>query len=312
MENELAFYPGFPLLIRALSLPPFSPDVIANFLPSFFYLLSSVVLYRLTLQVGYTAVFARRVSLFWAISPISIFSFAPYTESMFCFFSFLGMLQWVRGLRVSALLCFVVAAGTRSNGVFLAGFFCWSVVGEMFPIGDCSDGMFVGFVRSFRQSPRMKVRVGNIVCAILCVVPSAAFAWFANWAFCPGLVWCGQAPYGYVQAKYWGVGFLRYWKLRQLPNLMLAVPITSFVVILCLKERGSNQKVRLPFVLHLVGLLVISLCFAHVQVTTRVLLAGSPAAWWALAQSPRTPAILFSVVYMNIGIALFVNFLPWT
>jgi phosphatidylinositol glycan class V len=115
-----------------------------------------------------------------------------------------------------------------------------------------------------------------------------------------------------VQARYWGVGFLRYWTFRQLPNLILGLPIALFTLAFCVSQRSSTQKARLPFILHLLALLAVSLCFAHVQVTTRVLLAASPAAWWALAGSRRAPALVFCVVYMIVGIAFFVNFLPWT
>ena len=47
------------------------------------------------------------------------------------------------------------------------------------------------------------------------------------------LQWCHARiplPYGYVQDKYWNVGFLRYFELRQLPNFLLAAPALYLVL----------------------------------------------------------------------------------
>src|SRR5690349_21015530 len=45
--------------------------------------------------------------------------------------------------------------------------------------------------------------------------------------------WCAQfLPFGYVhvQGKYWNVGFLQYYELKQIPNFILAFPITYFIL----------------------------------------------------------------------------------
>ena len=45
------------------------------------------------------------------------------------------------------------------------------------------------------------------------------------------LEWCARSvSYGHVQAKYWRVGFLAYWQLRQIPNFLLAAPIVALAV----------------------------------------------------------------------------------
>lgn len=49
--------------------------------------------------------------------------------------------------------------------------------------------------------------------------------------------WCevgAPSPYAYVQRRYWDVGFLRRWRLRQLPNFLLAAPM---LVLLCVALR---------------------------------------------------------------------------
>jgi hypothetical protein len=93
---------------------------------------------------------------------------------------------------------------------------------------------------------------------------------------------------------------------------MLAVPITVVVVAHCWAQRRSRNLLLLPFLFHALFLLLISILWANVQVTTRVVLAASPAGWWALAASNRTLAVIFCVSYGVVGVCLFVNFLPWT
>ena len=49
----------------------------------------------------------------------------------------------------------------------------------------------------------------------------------------PASEWCHgrmPMPYGYVQDKYWNVGFLRYFELRQIPNFILAAPVICLVL----------------------------------------------------------------------------------
>ncbi len=110
------------------------------------------------------------------------------------------------------------------------------------------------------------------------------------------LEWCNKTlpfSYGDIQSKYWGVGFMSYWQIKQIPNFLLAAPIfaisfhslktyfkslswNNFFNLLGLvdinhdnstmyKQFHKNQNL-FPFALHLIFLLVSSSFFMHIQV----------------------------------------------
>ncbi len=81
------------------------------------------------------------------------------------------------------------------------------------------------------------------VTGLQCVVvmsPLCGFQLYGFVLYCKGTsriqalshpVWCNWSvpiPYSYIQDHYWNVGFLRYFRLKQLPNFILAVPIACF------------------------------------------------------------------------------------
>ena len=108
--------------------------------------------------------------------------------------------------------------------------------------------------------------------------------------------WCKTIfSYSSIQGQYWNVGFLTYWNFRQIPNFLLAAPITflslkaltyyfyslrnskhlfNMLGLVSLKEQiessrfYSNENL-FPFAIHLVALLVSSIFFMHVQVKKR-------------------------------------------
>jgi len=53
----------------------------------------------------------------------------------------------------------------------------------------------------------------------------------------PTTEWCTctiPSIYGYVQDRYWNVGFLRYWTLSNAPNFLLALPALAPVLAFCM------------------------------------------------------------------------------
>lgn len=121
--------------------------------------------------------------------------------------------------------------------------------------------------------------------------------------------WCSRAPpliYSYIQDVYWNVGLLRYYELRQVPNFLLATPVTVLVVWatwtyvtahpwLCLtlglqrtKDRESLEKPHPGFLspkvfvylAHAAALLTFGGLCMHVQVLTRLLGSSTPIMYW--------------------------------
>jgi hypothetical protein len=115
-----AFFPGYPLLIRALTpVTGGHPVVAATLLSNAALLVALVLLYRLSC-LEFSETIARRTIVLLLVNPVSYFFYAPYSESLFlaltvAFFLYVRREKWLRAALVAGL-----ASGTRSVGVLLA------------------------------------------------------------------------------------------------------------------------------------------------------------------------------------------------
>lgn len=154
----------------------------------------------------------------------------------------------------------------------------------------------------------------------------------------PGRPWCNNsAPliYAFVQKEYWDNGFLAYYKVKNIPNFAIGLPLIalSFAAVydymrhvpacvvqtLGTSENGAPASgYRSPAVfVHVVYLGVLALfglCFMYIQCTTRFICASSPLVFWYAAQNPQRIAGMatYSLAFVAIGSVLFSNFYPWT
>lgn len=107
--------------------------------------------------------------------------------------------------------------------------------------------------------------------------------------FCPsGGEWCNeqiiknipfitkQSFYSFIQAKYWNVGFLKYWTLSNIPNFVIAMP-QSIILLKSIHHFIANPHnlpngchTIIPLVAITVIFLFIILFLAHVQIINRV------------------------------------------
>uniref|UniRef100_A0A7N2KLP2 GPI mannosyltransferase 2 n=1 Tax=Quercus lobata TaxID=97700 RepID=A0A7N2KLP2_QUELO len=91
----------------------------------------------------------------------------------------------------------------------------------------------------FSSKMFIKVLTAGALRCICIFTPFFAFQAYGYYNICLGRdlhemrPWCkARVPllYNFIQSHYWGVGFLRYFQLKQLPNFLLASPILSLAV----------------------------------------------------------------------------------
>eukprot|EP00939_MAST-03C_sp_MAST-3C-sp1_P003860 g3860.t1 len=384
-EHSYAFFPLLPAIAHVTSRPFVWAGIldaaealrVAAFLVSNACFVASAclldVLGKRTLGRSKRAKATARVAaMLFCFTPAGIFMSAAYTESIFSFLSFAGMIRASQGCVWTASTMFFLAAATRSNGAILSLFYI-----GLPALVAASHRVFASSTWKHAQSRAVAARrfvsilFPAILPALLPFIPFVCFQAHAGRAFCQdhdvneavhddGSIsrpWCdlssyspplrlasvfmGGVPlgmYGWIQATYWGNGFLSYWQVKQIPNFLLATPIACFS---CLgfdsyrRQRYTSRRdcekvvnvtpygrVDPPYVLHWFVLLIVAVLTMNVQVTTRFL-SSCPALYWYAAdcvtsapqprRKHRLGALLsYSLVYTALGTVLFCRFYPWT
>ncbi|NXY09247.1 PIGV mannosyltransferase, partial [Pteruthius melanotis] len=341
LEHSCAFLPLFPLSLRALAclwppqLQPRSRLLLSAALLNWgLSVLAAAALYALGRAVLRRRREAFLAALLFSLSPAGVFMAAAYSESMFAFLAFSAMWQLEKGQSWLSGLLFSLASGARANGLVNAGFFLYSR-SKRFAL------QLQGGSAPIRKLPLMWRQVLSLAfsAALVCAgisLPFALFQYYAYVRFCgpsTGLdqtvpepllqlardkgyrvagvdgakpPWCSQSfpvVYSYIQDTYWNVGFLRYFELRQIPNFLLALPVTflgswaawTYVrtnprhcLTLGLEKSEEKGKPRdgfcgpaaFVYVVHATALLAFGFSCMHVQVLTRFLGSSSPILYW--------------------------------
>ncbi|KAK7086657.1 hypothetical protein SK128_022209 [Halocaridina rubra] len=310
---------------------------------------TSVVLFRLSEEVLRNEVLAYRAALLFCINPASIFFTAPYSECLYALLTFSALLinQTVSTSR--ATIPFALASLVRSNGLVNIGFVLYR------KLLDCNNyyhKLRHATTESGRLSLVLVVvltfnytLIPLFLGCFLVIVPFAAFQYWCYVSYCreegvsPSLPphlelyvrsnflhspdlgeaeWCYSFPplaYSHVQDKYWEVGLLRYYEVRQVPNFMLALPVVMTVIChaalymvdnpqICwscgipqpLYDKKGNRKNPHPwqdkginswrvfvYTAHSLCLCAFCVLCIHVQVTTRLLCSSCPVVYWFAA-----------------------------
>ena len=350
LEKQHAFFPLFPHLVSALSrLPsavlPLCPStsllLTATLLNQLLFFLCIPLLYSLVLRLSCPPRIAFLSTLFFVLSPASVFLLAPYSETLYATLTFAGGLLFASSYLLPSCILFALCAATRSNGALHAVFplcdganvaLSWwqqrrrgggKPALDLAPSPDCCRAQWAWQSLSCRR------------CGMACrpLLPTATLSSQCSRCLPTASSLLPSAMYAEVQQRYWGVGLFCYYSAAQLPNFMLAAPVLLLSVITVSSSLLSPASaVYLParpslcphILLHSL-LLLLSLTVLHVQVATRFM-SGLPSLYIGMAElwdreerqaggkrwTVRRCLLLWCIGYMLIGSALFSLFLPWT
>ena len=324
-EQVHAFFPGFPVVIRALQLliSPLLDSVSVSaivdqlavcgfIIANVSFIVSAVLVHQLSSQV-LTKRKAELATWLYCFPACNIFMSSVYTESLFATLCFASILAVKRSYVLATL--FGVAAGfVRSTALFLVAFFI-------------AEGL------------RQKRWFAPVVSSVFVAASSRVYLFWARSLYCTRddpANWCSEWAdiYSYIQFKFWDVGLFRYYQLKNIGFFLLALPtfftaVTYYIVpwvqrsvkgrrLTIASLTGLAMDKHLPFVAHLVACLLVTLLLANVQIITRML-SASPAFLWAQVEVFESGhwfikyvLTVVHVAYFFIGPVLFTNFLPWT
>ncbi|ORX34138.1 GPI mannosyltransferase 2 [Kockovaella imperatae] len=308
-EQHLAFMPGYMGLMRGAGeiVARFAGrnvginDVVwggmaVNLLAS---MGSTTILYNLTMRIA-SKEFAIITCIFYSFPPSPAVLVSPYTEPTFALFTLLGVDLALKRRNFLSALSLATATSIRATGIF----------GALVPCALLMSPRGVPTWADLRPKRLIHRLFYAVILSLIVASPFIAFQVYAYRSFCvpsPTRPWCSAKlplAYSFVQAEYWNNGWLNYWTLQQLPNLIIALPVLipsywgsykylSYHSVKAIASSGfavsrtdSGQVImdsRL-FPLHVQHLLLtLLLTFAsHTQITLRVCVTD-PVVWWNIA-----------------------------
>lgn len=333
----LMFNIGFPFLNFTNSVV--IVGIVLNFIC---FVKASLILYDLSEKVFKNTKIAYRTAILFCVNPASVFFTALYSESMFVYLTFYSMRESINNNPL-IFLPLALSSLVRSNGLVNFGFpgFTWL---KNFLVNSVPN--YVSENRYYHASVYSLIfNLRHIFISLLqgifqislCFFPYYVYQIYIHSIFCnvefnanaiplqvqkfanennlllPGkgeLPWCNYSiptAYSYVQKKYWNVGFLKYYQLKQIPNFILAFPVL-YLFIKCIVEffkqhkskfltlefltgvdkikRSNDEKYPLDmfaFAVHGLFLTLVCILFVHIQVSTRLLCSASPLLYWYCA-----------------------------
>lgn len=301
---------------------------------------SAIILYDLTEHVFEDTVMAYKTAILYCINPASIFFSAVYSESMFAYLTFYTMLG---SIRCMSAIYFSLALSTlvRSNGIINIGFPIYFSLKNLYnsaPERMQQECNILSTIWHTLKLMTLKHCFTLLSATIISVSPFLLLQIYNYMKFCTftsdtsllpthilqyaiennlvlpsaeNSAWCNASvplAYSYVQKTYWNVGFLRYYRFKQIPNFILAFP-TLLIMLHCIKEflfeykkeiyslglfdgklksENTSDIKKYPlnmfvFVVHGLFLTIFCLLFVHIQVSTRLLASASPLIYWYCA-----------------------------
>ncbi|KAK5677133.1 ER membrane glycoprotein subunit of the GPI transamidase complex-like protein [Elasticomyces elasticus] len=254
------------VLLGPLPLSTIAKSALAGVIISHLaHLVATLAIYRLVYFLTPGSDLRKRhlaftTSCLHVFSPAGIFLSAPYAEAPFALLNILGLLCYAQAIEnrfstfadayqldasftlLSGLL-FGLATTMRSNGILSGLIFAWDTV-SMLPR--------LGAVLRTRDGEAITRFLATLAAGVLIaagfVLPQAV----AYMEYCTDGAtrpWCTAYPpsiYSFVQSEYWDVGFMRYWKMSNLPLFLLALPVGGAMLgaaLLALRQPQDLAKV---------------------------------------------------------------------
>ncbi|KAH7683744.1 GPI mannosyltransferase 2 protein [Dioscorea alata] len=251
-EQTFAFLPLLPAATSLLSrsvLAPLVPVIgckavlaLAGYvINNVAFIFAALYFYRLSVLIlkDYKAAFLA--SVLFCFNPASVFYSSIYSESLYALFSLGGIYYVFSGSNTLAMLLLAVSGSARSNGTLNAGYFMFLTLVKVYEAGSQN-----------RKIKAVKAIVDGTLYSICIFIPYVAFQAYGYSNICKGgsldelRPWCkARIPhlYAFLQSHYWGVGFFRYFQVKQLPNFLLASPILTLAVCSISKYAKSLPQV---------------------------------------------------------------------
>lgn len=121
-QSSVAFFPLYPLAVKAVSLVAWEGSSIAMsflLLSNLAFLGALLVLYRFAMRLTGREEVARTAVALMAFQPAAVFFSAPYTESLFLLLTLGSLLAALNRHWVTACILGLLCSATRNLGVFL-------------------------------------------------------------------------------------------------------------------------------------------------------------------------------------------------
>uniref|UniRef100_A0A804NIH8 GPI mannosyltransferase 2 n=1 Tax=Zea mays TaxID=4577 RepID=A0A804NIH8_MAIZE len=239
-EQSFAFLPLLPaslVLLARLLFAPLVPIlgyravlVLSGYvLNNVAFVAAAAYFYRLSVLILKDQKAAYRASVLFCFNPASVFYSSLYSESLYALFSLGGIFYVFSGANTVAVIMLALSGSARSNGALNAGYFCFQALLQAYD----------ATVQKKRPLLAIHALVAGALRSIFIFLPFFAFQAYGYLNICVHgssdelRPWCkAKVPllYGFIQSHYWGVGFLRYFQVKQLPNFLLASPVLSLAV----------------------------------------------------------------------------------
>lgn len=323
-EHQHAFYPGYPLAVRALAgaatrvgrtvgrdgFGVASDECVVSVVGVCFSALAfafgAEAMCALSGRVLADDGLAEAATRLFVLNPANIFYGSAYTESGFALAQFTAGAALLEDRIILSGFLFAIATSFRSNGVL-------NVIIVLARVAREARGVWRDADPGGRAKAARTVASGAIACALI-VAPHYAFASFGEMRYCTGENWrpyCrekswrnlhGLVPasmYSFLQRHYWGLGFLSSYRTRNIGNIILGAPAIALGALVT-REFVSARRARVrdffrddrrelvdAYVFQLALMTVVAATYMHVQVATRFL-STSPAVYWGLARLGST------------------------